>query len=191
MDPFEYTVILTSLIIGLGIAQLITGTADIISHIKKVKFSLPLILMIIKCFLLCVQDWWINYGYALNVDGWSIRMVLFVMAYPVLLFVWARMLFPTGLRSHESDLDAYYYDQWQGLWTVEMLTIVVSIFHNLFIDDYDLTSQIGLFVYEAIFMIFLFFKISNRKAHTVFQILSLILVMVIVFGQDDVLVDYM
>ncbi len=192
MDPFEYTVILTSLIIGLGIAQLLQGTADILSGIKHVKFSWPLILMVCKCFLLCVQDWWINYQYAEDVpmDSWSIRMVLFVLVYPTFLFIWARMLFPTGLRSEETDLDAYFFDQWRSLYTVELLTIVLSIFQNLFIDNYSLMSQLPLIGYEFVFMLVIALNVKNKNFHLGFQIATLIVVSLIVFVQDEGLVDY-
>ncbi len=190
MDPFEYTVILSSLVIGLGIAQLLQGTADVLSHIKHVKLSLPLTLMVIKCFLLCVQDWWFNYTYALLVDAWSIRMVLFVLVYPIFLFIWARMLFPTGLRSQETDLDAYYMDQWRSLFTVELITIILSIFQNLFISGYPLIEQVPLMVYEFAFVVFIAMNVQNRRAHIIFQIVSLIIVSLIVFLQDDGLKDY-
>lgn len=190
MDPFEYTVVLSSLIIGLGIAQLLQGTADVLSHIKHVKLSWPLTLMVIKCFLLCVQDWWINYQYAGSVDSWSIRMVLFVLVYPIFLFIWARMLFPTGLRSQEHDLDAYYMDQWKSLFTVELITIILSIFHNLFISGYSLIEQVPLMVYEFVFVVFIVMGPKDKRVHLAFQVVSLLIVSIIVFSQDEGLMDY-
>ena len=39
MEPFEYVVVLTSLILGLGIAQILTSVADIFSNLKNVNIG--------------------------------------------------------------------------------------------------------------------------------------------------------
>ena len=112
MEPFEYVVVLTSLIIGLGITQIITGTADIISNIKNVTISYSHSLLVMVVFILLIQEWWYSYQYANQVVTWTLPLVLFLLVYPISLYTLARMIFPTGLRGHETDLEAYYYEQW-------------------------------------------------------------------------------
>jgi phosphotransferase system glucose/maltose/N-acetylglucosamine-specific IIC component len=115
MDPFEYVVVLTSLILGLGIAQILTGIADVLTNLRNTKLYLPHILFVLVIFLLHIQEWWINFQYASEVPLWTLKIVLCVLSYPILLFVMARMAFPTGIRGNETDFKKHYHDQWRYL----------------------------------------------------------------------------
>ena len=171
MEPFEYVVVITSLITGLGIAQLLTGTADIISHYRHVKVSVPLMLMIGSTFLNHYQEWFYNYQYSFYITDWSMKNILGVVVFPITLFLLARMLFPTGLRSQESDLVSYYSDQWPSLFTVNIVVIVISIFQDMYFSGIGPLDQLPKFVLIAAHLIFLGFNITSRKAHLVFQLL--------------------
>ena len=171
MEPFEYVVVITSLITGLGIAQLLTGTADIISHFRSVKISYPLMLMIGSTFLNHYQEWFYNYQYSCLITVWSMKNILGLVVYPIVLFILARMLFPTGLRSQESDLEAYYHDQWPALFTVNVAVIVISVFQDMFFSGIGPLEQLPKFILIAAHLTFIGFNINNRKAHLIFQIL--------------------
>ena len=86
MEPFEYVVVLTSLILGLGIAQILTGVSDIISHWKQIKFSLPHGIYIMVVFLIHIQEWWINYQYSKELMVWTLPVVLSILVFPILLY---------------------------------------------------------------------------------------------------------
>lgn len=174
MEPFEYVVVLTSLILGLGIAQILMGSSDIISHWREVKFSLPHGIYILVVFLIHIQEWWINYQYSKELMAWTLPVVLSIVIFPILLFLQARMLFPTGVRREETDLDAYFKDQWRGLYFLGALTVVVSIWHNLFLSHYPLVDQIPLFIYLLAYFYFIGLRIKNQTAHTIFVTLQLL-----------------
>lgn len=190
MDPFEYVVVITSLITGLGIAQILTGLADIISQVKKIKLSIPLLLLIATTFLNHVQEWFYNYQYATLVDEWTLKTIMGLLIYPILLYVLARMLFPTGLRSQETDLEAYYFDQWPGFFIINILSVVVSIFHDFYISKIGLIDQTPKFVLIGSFLLFLVFRIQNKTAHLVFQLLLLIGILAFLLVTDASLIDY-
>lgn len=190
MDPFEYVVVITSLITGLGIAQILTGLADIISQVKKIKLSIPLLLLIATTFLNHVQEWFYNYQYATLVDEWTLKTIMGLLLYPILLYVLARMLFPTGLRSQETDLDAYYFDQWPGFFIINILFTIVSIFQDYFISQITLFDQTPKFIMIGAFLLFLVFRIQNYKAHLIFQILLLVGILTFLLVTDASLIDY-
>jgi hypothetical protein len=169
MEPFEYVVVITSLITGLGVAQLLTGTADVISHFKHVRISWPLFFLIGTTFLTHYQEWFYNYQYSYYITEWSMKVILGLVIYPITLLVLARMLFPTGLRSQESDLDSYYFDQWPSFFTMFIVIILISVFQDMFFSGIGPLEQLPKFVLIATHLIFLGFQITNRKAHTVFQ----------------------
>lgn len=174
MEPFEYVVVITSLITGLGIAQLLTGTADIISHYKHIKLSMPLLFMIGSTFLNHYQEWFYNYQYSFYVTDWSMKVILGLVVYPITLFILARMLFPTGLRSQEADLNSYYEDQWQALFAVNIVVILISVFQDMFFSGIGPLEQIPKFVLIGAHLVFIGFNITSRMAHTVFQVLFFI-----------------
>ncbi|MFT4739150.1 MAG: hypothetical protein ACI8QD_000882 [Cyclobacteriaceae bacterium] len=190
MDPFEYVVVITSLITGLGIAQLLTGTADIISHYKSVKVSYPLLLMIASTFLNHYQEWFYNFQYDGLITGWTMKVVLGLVVYPITLFILARMLFPTGLRSNESDLDAYYFDQWRALFTVNILVILISFFQDMVLSGISPIDQIPKFALIGTHLVFLGFNITNKAAHLVFQLLFFIGMIVFILATDAELGRY-
>lgn len=191
MDPFEYVVVLTSLIIGLGIAQILTGIADVLSNIKNTKIYLPHILFTIVIFLLLIQEWWINYQYATEIDGWTLKTVLAILAYPILLFVMARMIFPTGIRGNETDFRVYYYDQWRYLFTIGVAKVAVSIIQNMIISDAEILSLWPQMLYAFAYAAFAIFNIRNPKAHHAFQIITFLIVLGYIIINGDELMAYL
>jgi len=184
MEPFEYVVVLTSLILGLGIAQILSSVADVLSHLKNVKLSLPHGLMTVVIFFLHIQEWWINYQYSHEVDRWTLEIVLSILIYPVLLFMLARMLFPTGIRGHETDLDAYFRDQWRWLYGLVMATIVISIWHNTYIQGLDVMHSWPQMLFCGVFIAFFVVKRPPDWAHLALQVL-LVTAMVVYILLDD------
>ena len=174
MEPFEYVVVLFSLILGLGIAQLLTGIADIVSNLKNVKVGFAHSIMVFNVFILHIQEWWYSYQYAFEVKVWTLPLVLFLLIYPILLFLLARMLFPTGLRGHESDLDEYYYDQWKWFYGIILAIIVVSFLQNIIVSGWTISSQIPQYIMAFVYIIFLSLKVKNKKAHNVLLTLQAI-----------------
>ena len=187
MEPFEYVVVLTSLILGLGIAQILMGVSDIISHWKQIKFSLPLNVYILVIFLIHIQEWWINYQYSKELMAWTLPVVLSILVFPIVLFLQARMLFPTGSRSHETDMDAYFKDQWRWLYSLGLITVLISICHNLYLSHSPLIDQFHLAIYALVYFYFIVLNVKNHLAHTIFVILQLLGQLAFIFLEGGVL----
>lgn len=174
MQPFEYVVVLTSLILGLGIAQILMGVSDIISHWKQIKFSLPHSIYILVVFLIHIQEWWINYQYSKELTTWALPVVLSILIFPILLFLQARMLFPSGSRDNENDLDAYFKNQWRWLYSIGALTVIVSIWHNIFLSNIPVMQQLHLILYILIYIVIIISNVKNQTVHIIFTTLQLI-----------------
>lgn len=174
MDPFEYFVVLSSLILGLGIAQLLTGIADIVSNLRNVRPGLAHSIIVFNVFLLHIQEWWYTYQYTYDIKVWTLPLVLFLLIYPILLFLLARMLFPTGLRSHETNLEEYFYDQWRWFYSIILVIVVVSFLQNIIVSGWEVTSQIPQYVMTLLYVGFLTLDIKDKRAHNVLLILQAI-----------------
>src|SRR4051812_23976190 len=95
MTPFEYVTVLISIILGLGITQIISGVADLIHNSERVKIYWPHLLWVILAFFLHVQEWWQIYELK-SYTGWYLPVFIFIILYPINLFILARILFPVG-----------------------------------------------------------------------------------------------
>ncbi|XOV93045.1 MAG: hypothetical protein ACFHWX_22960 [Bacteroidota bacterium] len=187
LEPFEYVVILTSLILGLGIAQILTSAADIFSNLKNVNVGYTHSLLIIVVFNLHIQEWWESYQMAYVVKEWTMPMVLFILIYPISLFTLARMIFPTGLRETETDLDAYYYDQWPWFFIVFLLVPAISFLQNVLIGGYGLETQVPHYLLTSVILVFLIFRIRNKWAHIGFLTVQIISWIIWLAQEDRVL----
>src|SRR5690606_28669352 len=107
MTPFEYVSVLISLILGLGIAVILTGLARIIKRWESVVPYGPFFIWIVLVFVLHIQEWWDTYQ-LMNWTSWSLTVFLFVILYPILLFILANLLFPVKWKV-PLDLKTYYF----------------------------------------------------------------------------------
>ncbi len=189
MDPFEYIVVLSSLILGLGIAQILSGAADVLSHYKHIRLCYPHTIMVIVIFIVHIQDWWETYRLIEAVSEWTLLKVIGgLLLFPILLFSLARMLFPTGIKSDETDLRKYYFSQWRPLFLIFLITILLSIWINVFLYGIDLGRQLLLAVYALSYMIFLTFRIRHHLTHSVFHTVQLIAWIIYMIQDNSTLV---
>src|SRR5688572_9367202 len=106
MTPFEYVIVLISIILGLGITTILTGVAELIKHGKPLKIYTPYIIWIVLIFVLHIQDWWISYQ-LMSVKVWTLHFFLLVILYPINLYILAHLLFP-GTLSKDFNSKEFY-----------------------------------------------------------------------------------
>ena len=116
MEPFEYVIVLSSLILGLCIAQILNGAADLLADVRKTKFSLTHSIFIAVVFMVTIQDWFYTYQYSKQVESWTLAVVMAILVFPLVLFILARFIYPTGARSQERDMTVYFSDNWRWLY---------------------------------------------------------------------------
>lgn len=141
ISAFEYVTVLISIILGLGITQILTGIADLFHKIEKVKFYWPHTLWVLFVLILQIQEWWVTYelkGY----QPWRLPIFLFIMLYPVNLFVLARMLFPSSLKGKIINLKIFYFKNYKKIFLLFVFSAFLSIIYNIIILDLSIKTQI-------------------------------------------------
>ncbi len=133
MTPFEYVSVLTSIILGLGVTQILTGIADLLNQWEKVKLYWPHLLWVVLVFVLHIQEWWITYQLH-TIESWRLPIFLFFILVPVNLFILARILFPFNLHEEVIDLKVFYYRNFRKFFLWTMILNVLSIITNLIVD---------------------------------------------------------
>lgn len=129
MSPFEYVTVLISIVLGLGITQIVTGVADLIQQWSRVKIFWPHLLLIVLVFFLHIQEWWIVYELK-DTTEWRLPVFLFTILYPIHLFILARILFPPDY-STAVDFQTFYFANYRRFFLVIGLLATLSILDNL------------------------------------------------------------
>jgi hypothetical protein len=171
INPFEYVSILISIILGLGITQILSAFTDLLYDYKKVKFYWPHLLWIGFVLFLHIQDWFVTYQIR-HKQSWYLPELFFVLLYPILLFAIAKMLLPTNQSEERYHMKLFYFSQFRILFFIVSLAIIVSILFNLFLLKNSIQDQL---LFIPFLLVMLFVSIKDIKHEWVHQLIALIL----------------
>lgn len=141
MTPFEYITVLISIILGMGITQLVTGIADVVHQWNKTKLYWPHLIWVGFVFFLHIQDWWETYALQTHAS-WRLSTFLFVVLYPINLFILARLLFPIA-NSNTVDFKQFYFSNYRRFFLWVIILSLLAIANNLAISDYTWMDQMA------------------------------------------------
>jgi hypothetical protein len=168
MSPFEYIVVLISIIIGMGITQLLSGLASIVLRWNTIRNYWPHSLLIVLIFVLHIQDWWATWELQ-SIKHWYLPMFLFIIFYPVNLYVLARILFP--LRWGKlTDLKHFYYENFRKIYLFMVFLPLHAIVNNYFIGRHPLSSQ---YLQAILAIVLILFVILNRREEWLHKVLAI------------------
>jgi len=185
MTPFEYITVLISIVLGLGITQIVTGVADIIHQWNRVKLYWPHLLWIVLVFFLQVQEWWWLYELRNN-TSWELSVFLFILLYPIDLFILARILFPYGYEG-EVDMKQFYFDNYRKFFLLFAILALLAILDDVFIQEYTLGDEALQLVLLLTSLVITFARIRNEWVHKI--LVSIILITMIIIGLSGFYVD--
>jgi hypothetical protein len=177
MSPFEYVIVLISIILGLGITTILTGVAELIKHIRPATLYAPYIIWILLIFVLHIQEWWVSYR-LMEEKTWSLPLFLLIILYPINLYILAHLLFPANLSNAFSSKE-FYLDHYPRLFIGSSILVVISLIHNLAYLSLPLIEQIPQVIVLVILVSIL---ISKSKSNAVHTIVSLLLLLTMIFS---------
>jgi len=125
MDIFEYTAVLTSIIIGLGITHLLRGIAGLIQQPEKVRLYWVHLLWVGYLFFTLVFWWWWEFRLG-SVETWTFHLYLFVVFYAFILFLASALVFPLSLEGY-ADYHDYFYSRRRWLFGIIALSYAVDL----------------------------------------------------------------
>jgi hypothetical protein len=183
MTPFEYVIVLISIILGLGITTILTGVAELIKHRSSVSLYPPYLIWISLVFVMHIHEWWESYTLK-SIDEWKLPMFLFVILYPIGLYILAHLLFPSEVRNGLSTRD-FYLKIYPRIFVSVIVLIALSIIHNLFISGYALQDQILQLTLLAIMVYLVIARIRNSFVHYFISIFLLVIMLTSLFLLQD------
>ena len=171
MTPFEYVIVLVSIILGLGITTILTGVAELIKHTSAVRLYAPYIIWILLVFVLHIQDWWVSYELK-SIQVWELPLFLLIILYPINLYILAHLLFPAGL-SKEFDSKVFYLDHFPRLFYGSALLVLLSTIQNIGFSGLSVGSQLPKLVVALVIALVALFKVRSNILHFALAIILL------------------
>ncbi len=151
MSTLEFVLVAHAIIVGLAVAQILRGLAELI-RADGVKVSYRLLLMATWTLMLLLQIWWAIWSVG-DHEVWTfLEFLLFLL--PVgILYIIARLCFPMVLT--DADLKNYYLRVGKVIWwLVAAIYVSLALFLSPFVFDAIIpvvfASQIGIAVLAII-----------------------------------------
>jgi hypothetical protein len=141
LTPFEYVTVLISIIMGMGITQIRSGLANIILPWEQVKIYWPHFILVILVFIIHIQEWWVKYDLR-SYQYWRLPTFLFIVLYPVNLYILARILFPIKWGTAEYDLKVFYFANYRKIYLFSITLAILAIIDNVFMMGFVIKDQI-------------------------------------------------
>lgn len=108
MTPFEHISVLISIVIGLGVTQLLIGVHRLVLARERVRVYWLSLLWMALIFVTQVEWWWGSYALR-NDTVWNFFYFLFVLLSPVTLYLASAFVLPEIEPEKHYDLRDYYY----------------------------------------------------------------------------------
>ena len=128
MEMFEYVAVLTSIVIGLGIAHLLHGVARLMQHPGREKIYWVHLAWVAYMFELSVFWWWWEFNLR-EVAQWTFQLYGFVILYAVIIYLLCALLFPDDLEGYAGYRD-YFYSRRAWFFGLAALSFAVDFFDS-------------------------------------------------------------
>jgi hypothetical protein len=130
VDAFSYLSVLLSIIIGLGLTQVLTACGRLIRHRDRVRADWLPLLWAAVLLVVYVQVWWSMFGLR-YLRAWTFVAFLAVLAQTGTLYLMAAVVLPEQVDEAGVDLGAYYERHHRWFFGFFLATLVVSVAKDL------------------------------------------------------------
>jgi hypothetical protein len=108
VTPFEHISVLVSIVLGLGLTQLLIGVHRLVQGRERIRTYWLSLLWVALIFVSQVEWWWASYALR-DLTVWNFFYFLFVLLSPVSLFLASAFVLPEIESEKHYDLREYYY----------------------------------------------------------------------------------
>ena len=175
MTVFEYVMVLTSILIGLGIAELLSGIVRILRSDFKENIFVPQLLWAMFIFLYILLIWWSRWDLRGSID-WNFIQLLLSLIGPIIMYILAGLIFP-----HHQPAKVHFYKQRKVFFFLLMLSFSISLSHELIIEKTPLISLATLFLAILLGMVTWAIFSKKESIHIILALVCLSLVLIFIF----------
>lgn len=130
MDAFSYLSVVLSIVLGLGLAQVLTSIGRLVRHREHVRLDWLPLLWAVAILVVFVQVWWSSFGLRGQKD-WTFLGFTVVLAQTALLYLVAAVALPEHVDDGGVDLREHYRRQSPVFFGFLLATLVVSLLKDL------------------------------------------------------------
>jgi len=165
MSKFEYVMVLVSIILGLGIAQILAGVAKIIKRWSRIKIYIPHLLCVFVVFGIHIQEWWVNYEFLKIIHEWRFSTFFILISFSTVLFIMAKLLFPIRFKGEDKDFKVFYFREFHRMFFMGILLIIIACIQNIVLFNEGILEQYVLFIIGGGFAYLIFSRTKNEYIH--------------------------
>ena len=132
MGAFDYLAVLISIVLGLGITNVLTGLAGIVRARDRVRMFVPTVIHLLNVFVIHVQMWWAMFGLR-EVRHWTFAGFFAVLMQPVCIYLASAFLVPAIPESGPVDLKAQFFREYPWFFGALVATLCDSLLRNVLI----------------------------------------------------------
>jgi len=171
MGVFEYISVLTSIVVGLGIAHLLTGVAAIVQHPDRHRIYWVHLMWVTSMFFQAIFFWWWEFALE-SLEQWTFQIYLFVLFYALLIYMLCALLFPQDLEGYDGYED-YFISR--RSWFLGLLAVFFLVdFWDTWLKGADYFASLGLeyVVAQGLIIVGCLVGIAtaNRRFHALFAV---------------------
>lgn len=129
MSEFEYITVLVSIVIGLGVTQLLSGIARLVRDGRALAPAWWVIVVVATLLLGNFEVWWVSFGWR-HLADWTFFSYLAFMILPVLLYLLAYLVLPADLHLGGTELAQEFIRKRKPFYTIVALIPLASFFQQ-------------------------------------------------------------
>ena len=163
MTPFEFLVILISVIMELSIARLVSGIGDLIRIIKSRNGYWVYSVWIFNVLLLISGFWWSMFGWSLKKD-WSFFYFVLLLIFTITLYLLTNFLVPKEIKK-ETNIKEYFLENRKMFFGVLIFTLIVDIIETSLLEKEgfrDMPFEYPILII-ALIVLSIFGYVANRN----------------------------
>ncbi len=155
MGSFEFIAALMSIIVGLGVTNLLAGAGRTLFRRRQNPIDEVHVVFTVATLLLLVLQWWVTFKWNSQVN-WSFDEFLILIAWTISLYMMTVFLYPPDLSEEEEQRDRFhrnrtgYYSTFLAMCLLDIAQTAIrgDIFHPVwyfpFVGQYALVAVGGL-----------------------------------------------
>ena len=174
MGLFEFLMVLVSVVIGLGLTEILTGGANLLKARNEVRFYWIHIMFQCGVFFALLQQWW-EFWDMEGMGEISLLGVMAILAPPIFLFLIANLLFPR--QAEGVDLEEYYYRQSPLLWGLVIAGTLEGTFLQPLVFGEPVFHPSNISGIPMVVFCFVLASSKNRRVHSVLGPIIILLVL--------------
>jgi hypothetical protein len=163
MDTFNYLSVLVSIILGLGITQLLSALGRSLEYRDRDRLYWPSIAWFGVLLLAHIQTWWSFFGLR-DHTSWNFLQFVFVLLQPIGLYLLSVLTLPSP-GSDSTNLKKWYFANRRVFFMLMMVFLVLSLMRDLVISG-SLPESKNLFFHVVFFIASLVATLTaNERFH--------------------------